>query len=229
MLPVANPFSMKNKRIIRSEPNEYDKATVVSIYPKTIKDTKHTIFPGTFEIKVGSVQKPSLVLFGPSSWYRDMGDEMPCVEIPNNAVQVAASFVTDYCSGLLMYDKNAGPGLFFIPGAWTLKDIQEKFKIEFDRAVTRQNLWYKRLLELADHGWAVTNGSPKAISDLMRLAANELGQTSRDWMRTTLLEELIKCVACGNLRNPLFPICGSCNRVIDTKLAKERGILVEAK
>lgn len=219
-----NVFAQK-KRVIRSEPNEYDKATVVSIYPKDVSDVKHTIFPGTFEIKAGSVDKPTILILGPSSWFRDMGDDQPSVEIPNNAVQVAASFVTDYCNGLLMYDKAAGPGLFFIPGLWTLKDIQEKFKKEFMNAVTRQNAWYKRLLDLADHGWAVTNGSPKAISDLMRLAATELGQTNRDWMKSTILENLIKCVACGSLRNPDFPICGTCNRIVDSKLAKERGIL----
>ncbi len=222
-----SPFALNNKRIIRSEPNEFDKATIVSIYPRDIREKKETIFPGMFHIPAGTVEKPSVVVIGPSSWFRDMGEEMPSIEIPNNAVQVANSVVTDYCNGLIEYDREAGPGLFFIPGAWTLKEIKEKYKSAFDGSIKRQALWFKRLVDLADKGWAETNGSPRAINELMKMAANEIGVKDRDWMRTSIVAEMIKCVACGNLRNPSFPICGTCNRVIDVELAKQRGIEIK--
>lgn len=224
----ANPFALNNKRIIRSEPNEYDKATIVSIYPRVIKEKKETIFPGVFEIPAGSVEKPAVLVIGPSSWFRDMGEEMPSIEIPNNAVQVANSIVTDYCNGLIEYDKEGGPGLFFIPGAWTLKEILDKYKIEFDRAVKKQRVWFERLVRLGDKGWAETNGSPRAVNELMKMAAAELGVKDKDWMRSTIVSEMIKCILCGNLRNPGFPICGSCNRVVDHDLAKKRGLVETA-
>jgi len=224
---TVNVFALNNKRIIRSEPNEYDKATIVSVFPRIIKETKHTIFPGQFLIPAGTKEKPSITIVGPSAWYRDMGEDMPAIEIPNNAVQVANSIVTDYCNGLLVSDKDVKPGLMFLPGQWTLKEVLDKYKTAFDKAVTGQTAWFRRLLELADHGWATTNGNPKAISDLMRLAATELGVTDRDWMSTTIIQEMVKCVMCGNLRNPKFPICSHCNRVVDADLAKKLG-LVEA-
>lgn len=225
---INNPFSLNNKRIIRSVPNEYDKATIVSIYPRDIHEKKETIFPGVFDIPAGTVEKPSIVIIGPASWFRDMGEEMPTIEIPNNAVQVADSIITDYCNGLIEYDKKiAGPGLFFIPGTWNLREIKDKYKKEFDAAIARQALWFRRLVNLADKGWADTNGNPKAVNELMKMAASEIGVKDKDWMRSTIVSEMIKCVACGNLRNPSFPVCGHCNRVIDTELAKKLSLEIK--
>lgn len=225
--PVAHAhvFAPNNKRTIRSEPNEYDKATIVSIYPREVKETKHTIVPGKFIIPAGSVAKPTIVVIGPSSWFRDMGEEMPNIEIPNNAVVVANSIVQDYCGAMLVADKEHMPGLFFIPGEWTIEEIRSgKFKSAFEGAIRKQNNWYRRLVDLADEGWARSNGSPKAIDELMRLAASELGLKDKVWMRSTIVAEMIKCSACGNLRNPAFPVCGACNRIIDHKLAKDLGL-----
>ena len=225
-MAATNVFASSNKRTIRSEPNEHDKATIVSIYPRDIKEVKHTIVPGTFKIPAGTVTKPSITVIDPSSWFRDMGEDMPNIEIPNNAVVVAKSIVQDYCSGMLMATKDASPGLFFIAGEWTLEEIKTKYKDAFNKAVIGQNVWFKRLVDLADAGWAQTNGNPKAISDLMRMAATELGVGDKDWMKSSIVASMIKCAACGNLRNPDFPICGSCNRIIDVEKAKKLGIAV---
>jgi hypothetical protein len=224
---MASPqhiFAPNNKRIIRSEPNEYDKATIVSVYPRALHEIKPTIFPSVFKIPAGTITKPTIVIVGPSSWFRDMGEDMPAIEIPNNAVQVANSIVTDYCNGMLEVDKNAGPGIFFIPGEWVLDEIQKKYKDAFLSSITKQTKWYRRLVDLADKDWAQSNGNPKFINELQKLAAAELGVKDKDWMRSTVAAEMIKCVACGNLRNPSFPVCGHCNRVIDAELFKKLGV-----
>lgn len=227
MAGMANPFALNNRQIIRSVPNEFDKATIISVYPRALNEKKETIFPGVFHIPAGTPEKPSITVVGPSSWFKDLGEEMPAIEIPNNAVQVANSIVTDYCGSIMESDRIAGPGLWFLPGPWTLEEIKSKYSKAFNTAVERQKIWFARLLNAADAAWAESNGSPKSISDLMRMAAEQLGMKDKDWMRTTIVQEMIKCAFCGNLRNPNFPICGSCNRVVDAKLAKERG-LVEA-
>lgn len=224
-MPATNIFAPNNKRVIRSEPNEYDKATIVSIYPRELNETKPTITPNKFKIPAGNFEKPTVVIVGPASWFRDMGEDMPSIEIPNNAVQVANSIVTDYCNGVLLADKENMPGLFFIPGVWNIGEIRTKYKGALETAVRRQTSWFRRLVELADVGWARTNGNPNAISDLMRMAANELGVKDKDWMRSTIVADMIKCVACGNLRNPMFPICGHCNRVIDPEAAKKLNLV----
>jgi hypothetical protein len=59
------------RRIIRSAPNPTDKSTIVSIFPRLVDEIKHTIQPGRFIIMPGSVEKPSILVIGPSSWWRD--------------------------------------------------------------------------------------------------------------------------------------------------------------
>jgi hypothetical protein len=215
-----------NKRTIRQQSNPLDKATIVSIYPRDITEQKYTIQPGFFHLKAGTEEKPSFTIMGPSSWWRDIGEEMPLIEIPNSAVQVADSIIRDWANGMLMCDMNESmPGLFFIPGEINAKELKERYSDAFNTAVRRQKNWYNNLIRLADVGWAQTNGSPRAISDLMRLAAEALNLRDRDWMKTTVDQEKIKCIACGNLRNPQFPVCSTCNRIVDIELAKKLGIL----
>jgi len=219
-----------NKRTIRQPANPLDKATIVSIYPRVAEDTKHTIQPGIFKISAGTVENPSTLVVGPSSWWRDIGEEMPLIEIPVGAVIVAQSFVVDYCNGMLMCDmETAMPGLFYIPGELTIENIREKYTNEMANAVKKQNKWFDNLIELADVGWARTNGSPNAINDLMRMAADARGKSDKDWMKSAQDTQKIKCVACGNLRNPLFPVCAACNRIVDIVLATKLGIIDSPK
>jgi hypothetical protein len=47
------------RRTVRQPVNPMDRATVVSIYPKDIEEVKHTIEPGRFRIKAGSIETPT--------------------------------------------------------------------------------------------------------------------------------------------------------------------------
>lgn len=214
-----------NKRTIRQQTNPLDKATVVSILPLLIDEYKWTIQPGHFYLEPGSVEKPTSLVVGPSSWWRDIGEEMPLIEIPNGAMLVADSVVKDYCQGMLEVTEDAYPGLFFVPGELTVDKIKKEYSQVFERAVERQNNWFVNLVNLADKGWADSNGNPRSINGLMKMAANALGLQDKVWMKTTLDAKKVPCVACGNLRNPAYPICGACNRVVDMELAKKIGIL----
>lgn len=218
-----------NKRTIRQQTNPLDKSTVVSILPLTVKSDSPTIQPGQFIIPPGSESSPSLLVVGSSSWWRDIGEEMPLIEIPNSSIQVADSIVRDYCNGLPEIDDNAYPGLFFIPGEQTLDTIKANYSNAFKNAVNKQKNWLNNLIRMADSDWAKTNGNPKAVSDLSKMAAKYLGHEDRPWMKSTIDTKKIACVACGNLRNPEFPICPSCNRIVDQKLAEKLGILEVAK
>ena len=94
-----------------------------------------------------------------------------------------------------------------------------------DKAAANQKRWYEALVKLADGLWARSNGSPLTISDDMRNSAKELNLNNKDWMADFQSLEMIRCVACGALRNPLFPICGSCHAIIDKDKAKELGLI----
>jgi hypothetical protein len=201
------------RRTVRQPVNPMDRATVVSIYPKDIEEVKHTIEPGRFRIKAGSYETPTLLVVGPSSWWREIDEDQPLLEIPVSSIQIADSVVRDYCNGILA--SNMGdtmPGLFYVPGEHTIQTIKKSYLAELDKAAAKQKKFYTVLVMLADALWARSQGNPLAISDDMRMAARELNLTeTKDWMRDFKMVNQVRCKACGSLKNPEFPICASCH------------------
>lgn len=219
------PGFSRNKPAVRGPVNPLDKATIVSIFPREIDEFKPTISPGRFIIPPGSYESPSILVVGSSSWWREIDEGQPLLEIPVSSIQVADSVVKDYCSGLLACDMaNSMPGLFYVPGEHAVSNIIKSYKHELDAADKRQKNWYAALIRLADALWARSNGNPLAICDLMRLAAQQMGQTSKDWMKEIHMVEVTRCKACGSLRNPDFPVCPTCKAVVDPVKAKELGL-----
>lgn len=212
-----------SRRVIRGPVNPMDKSTVVSILPKEIDEKKCTIQPGRFIVTPGTFENPSVLVVGPSSWWRDIDGEQPLLEIPTSSIQIAESIVNDYISGMLGCNMaDSMPGLFYVPGckfdnkgepsiSETVKWIKSEYKKELEAANVRQKNWYSILVRLADSLWATSNGNPVAISGDMRLAARELSLTAKDWMRDFQAVEMVRCKACGSLKNPQYPICASCH------------------
>ena len=223
---TANVFELLNRQTNRATPNPADKATVVSIFPKDVHEIKPTIEPGEFFIPKGSLEKPSLLVVGSSSWWRDLGPEEPLLEIPISSIQIADSIVRDYANGLLECDMSTKmPGLFYIPGEVTVTELlkEAKYRALLQKADEKQKAWFHRLIELADYMWVGTSGNPRSIPGDARLAAEQLGlANTKEWMRNVQAASLVRCFACGSMRNPQFPICPTC-KVIDPShpLAKE--------
>jgi len=218
------------RRTIRGPVNPLDKATIVSICPKILHDKKHTLSPGEWTVKPGTLDNPSVLVVGPSSWWRDIDEEQPILEIPVSAITIAQSVVTDYCNGMVACDMDsARPGWFYVLGckfktepgkqeevdeAATKAWIKTDFKRELELAVARQKNWYQILVQMGDSLWARSNGNPLVLSDDMRLAARELGiQANKDWMKDFLAVNMVRCKACGQLRNPEYPMCATCRNI----------------
>lgn len=203
------------RRTVRGPINPMDKATIVSIFPKHIKEVKYTITPGVFELFPGSYEKPSLLVVGSSSWWREIDEEQPLLEINNGAIQVADSVVNDYCNGLVGCNmSDVMPGLFYVAGEHNITSLKKSYQYMLDTALANQRRWYEELINIGDAMWARSGGSPLAISDDMRLAAKELDATGKDWMQSFTMMRQERCFACGTPKNPDFPVCPSC-RAID--------------
>lgn len=215
-------ISNAKRRTIRAPVNPMDKSTVVSILPKPIYERKITIQPGVFEIAPGSFEKPAILVVGPSSWWRETDLDQPLLEIPVSSIQIADSIVTDYCNGLLACDM-AGkmPGLFYLPGEITMQVLKTQHMNLLLKAQMTQKAWFMELVRIADIMWSRTNGNPLAISDDARLACRELNITNKPWLGDIQTAELVRCIACGSLRNPAFPVCQTCKAVVDKDKAKE--------
>lgn len=78
---------------------------------------------------------------------------------------------------------------------------------------------------MGDASWANSHGNPLAIWDIMRVAAKQLN-VDKPWIKDFQLGELISCIACGALRNPLYPICLACHTTVDVALATKLGLKV---
>lgn len=212
-----------SRKLIRAQRNPADVCTVVSIYPKDLKDKKDTLTPpNRFLIPAGSYDNPTVIVVGTSSWIKDGVDDQPSIEIPVNAVQLVNSIITDYCQGLLGVDMGTNmPGFFFMPGTITKLEVQNKYKLKLAEAKQKQDNWFRLLVRLGDSLWSRGNGNPLVIMDEMRLGARELG-IDKPWIKDFQNAEMIKCFACGGLRNPAYPICPTCKVVDQTHaLAKD--------
>jgi hypothetical protein len=224
---AGNSVIFGNRRIPPRQPlNPVDKCTVFSIYPKEIDEVKHTIQPGRFIIPAGKPEAPTRLVVGSSSWWREIDVDQPYLEIPNSSLQVANSIVNDYCNGLIGCNMDdAMPGIFFIPGIITVEQLLTEYKSTYDRAVVKQTNFWNSIINLTDILWANTGGNPLCVSGDARLACKELGIENKDWMQNFQNSGMVRCVACGTLRNPAFPVCGTCNRVVDKELAAKLGLI----
>lgn len=211
---------------VRAPINPMDKSTVVSIYPFRIIERKATIHPGRFIIEPGSYDNPSLLVVGTSSWWREIDETQPLLEITNSSIQVADSIVRDYCNGLFacnMGDKM--PGLFWIPGEIEIVAVKIKYKHLLDLANANQTRYFEELVKQADVLWARTNANPLAISDDMKVAAQELGLKEKSWLKDYIaITEMSSCPACGFLRNNRFPVCHNCKVVVDKEAFNTLGL-----
>lgn len=211
------------RRVVRAMRNPMDKCTIVSIFPKSIYEVKHTVEPGRFTIGAGSYEKPAILVIGSSSWWKDYDPDQPMLEIVHSSIQMADSIIKDSCNGLLGCNmSDSMPGLFFVLGEKTVDEIKLGYRKSMEEAAAKQKNWYTILVRLADALWARTQGNPLAIMDEMRIAANELNLKEKPYLKDAQISQLVPCKFCGGLRNPNFPICPQCKAIDqDHPLAKE--------
>ncbi len=203
------------QRVIKAPVNPYDKCTVVSIFPQEVKAIKHTIFPGSFKIPPGRYETPATLVIGPSSWWREVAEGQPLLEIPVSSIQVADSICKDWSNGILACDMaESMPGLFYLPGVMTADSIIESHKAMLDVANRKQKNWYSGLVRLADALWSKANNNPVAISDTMRLAARELGLDDRPWLADFSVVTNIRCAACQSFVSSSVIVCPNCKVIL---------------
>jgi hypothetical protein len=223
-MPGAVVGEIFRKRAIRAPINPMDRSTIISVYPREIDETKVTLSPSRWIIPAGSPDKPSLTIIGPSSWWREIDEEQPLLEIPVSSILIAESIVRDWMNGLVGCDmSNAMPGIFYVPGEFTLPEVASKYGKAIQNAIVRQKNWYDVLLKLGDALWARSRGNPMVITDDMRLAARETGAT-KDWMQSFQAQGMVRCKACGTLKNPDYPVCPNCHAIDDPEKAAKLGI-----
>jgi hypothetical protein len=138
---------------------------------------------------------------------------------------VAEAIVKDYCNGILACNMgDVMPGLFYLMGRKTQADILKDHKQDLANADKKQRRWYEALVTMGDVEWARSQGNPLSVSDSMRHAAREIGQNDKPWIMDYQATQVIRCVACGSLRNPAYPVCPTCKAVVEVDKVKALGL-----
>ena len=222
----------QGRKVLHQLPkNQFDRATIVSIFPKIILEVKHTIFPGRFEVPAADKDDFSILVIESSSYYKPSTiEKMPPTEIQVNAAALAESIVNDYLSAVWLSSKGQrSPGIFWIPGEWTKKTIVNyvdpkgvTFTQMLNAAREYQKAWFKLLVDAADELWARSGGNPKAIPEDSKLGAEYIGvEKSKPWMQNTIAAALSNCPSCGEMINLEYPVCRHCKAIINKAKAKE--------
>lgn len=222
---VARVIVGNQRRTIRAEVNEMDRCTVVSIFPKDIPARNSFIQPGNFLIKAGSLENPSLLVVGSSSWWKEVPDDPELFEVPVPSKQVANSIVNDHVLSMWKSDPQAAhPGVFWVAGEHNKESIFKNYRQRLEHASKMQKAWYEALVTETDALWAQHNGNPKVVLADAKLAALELNLRDKLWMKDHSTLKMVECPACGALRKTDFPICAACKTIVDEKRYKELGL-----
>lgn len=208
----------------RAETNPLDKTTIVSIYPKDIYEYNPAIYPGTLKIKAAKPGEFVTVIIGPSSWWKEMDEGQPPLEITTSSIQMADGYIKVYCQQIGVEFGTKQPGLFFIPGTPNKSEIEKTYIKQLEKAEIQQRAFFHELVKMADTMFARTNGNPITISDDARMAANYLGMKDKIWLRDYQTMEKVPCKACGEFLNPAFPVCKHCHAINNNELATKLGI-----
>ena len=226
--------SLRKTALQKMEVNPLDKCTIVSVYHQDVVSIKPTIAPGRFVIPgVKNDTDFSLTVVGPSSWWKEIDEHQPFLEIVCSSYQVANAIVNDYVNSLHGgMGHTRKPGIFVVLGEYNQKNIHSytdksgnTFAQLLAAAREAQRLYYTELVKIADVLWARTNGNPLAISNEARMAAEKLGlKEAKTWMGDFRAMELTNCKACGHRVNPIYPVCPNCKNVINETKAKEIGL-----
>ena len=213
--------------ITKAKINPRDKSTIFSIFPKAISERKVTLFPSVYEIPPGTVENPSSLVVGAATWWKVIYESNQVMGVVEDSETVAKSIIYDYNYGLFGANENAHPGLFYVPEEISVADAKKKYTSLFVDALQKQKNYYLQQVLFADQIWALQQ-NPKMIGEPMRMAARELG-LDKEWAQAFVAATMEKCPACGALRDTAFPVCNSCNRVIDKVKYEKLGFALAEK
>ena len=176
---------------------------VGSIYPYSVTEHKPGLFPSLYHLEGTKDDKHPTVLEVNDAHYWLVPDNGIPLKIPVPASELANSLVNDFISGCFGAFEGTYPGIYI---------IGDDAKSDLAKTQRAQNRWFKRLIEMADNDWALSN-KPGSINRIQRHAARALG-VEREWMMEASDTPKF-CPACTRSVPALAVVCMNCQCVLD--------------
>lgn len=196
-------------------------ATIVSVCNYPIREVKVGISPNVFAIPAAPFGGVSVLHVEDGTFFIYVDSNRGSIRSITPSLRFAKSIVEDYCNAQLLKNSDQGPGLFYVPGALTAKEVEEKYGNLVKEARAQHTLWAKALIALADDNWNV-NQKRSAVSDRSRDAANFL-KLERPWISVipviAPVENIVfkSCPVCYENVHPEAIVCRSCKSVLNKK------------
>lgn len=206
---------------LRQSPGEWRKhaCTIVSMLPFELNEEKPHMLPSSFRIPaakdgkygIAHIEEGLHYIANPLIDEGKPGSSIKQVTLPDD---MARSIVDDYASAQVCLGENATPGIFWVPGRLTLKQVLENYPKLVKKYEALQLGWFRNLCSLADADWE-KNHNRLAVSDLQRNAARTLG-VKKEWVDFKV-EETDTCPFCSTAVSKTAVKCSNCKEVLDVK------------
>lgn len=216
MMAFTDTFADKKDSNLEDQVKTGYVCTIVNLVPKEINEHKPHLLPSTYNIPAAPKDGFSVSYIGQSIHYiPDPFDEKRSYRQTTTPMEMARSLVDDWKYANIALGENAEPGLFWIEGRHTHKEVSLKFEGLLNRAKQLQLNWYKNLIAMADGDWK-KNHNMLAVSDLQKMAAQALGYEA-EWLIDTILPDLIICPYCKAKIDPDSVKCYNCKEIVNQK------------
>jgi len=204
--------------------SKLDISTVVSILPVKIDESKPGLLPTQYIIP--AVLDPrkdvNTLLVARARFPVYLDENRPALIVPAPSDVVADSICRDYKVSMSEYVPGvAEPGLFWLRGSLTVKDIETTHKDELSRARELQIAWFHKLVETADDDWGKYK-MRRMVSSIQRQACNVL-KLDREWnteKESNFNLSLKPCPFCRADVHPEAIICTHCRGIINMERYK---------
>jgi len=196
--------------------------TVINLLPFELPEEKPMMLPSVFRVPEARFEGNKLVKLGilhveegvhyvPNPLV-DEGRPGSSIRQITPPTEMARSICEDYTSAHIETSETAQPGLFWVEGRLTEKDLIEEYPDLISDRLRMQFNWFRRLCALADADFK-KNRNMLSVSDLQRSAAKILGVRA-EWVEMQMSEYVV-CKFCTT-QIPTFAIkCPNCKEIVD--------------
>lgn len=195
-------------------------ATLVSILPwEFFSAHKPGVVPSEVRIPAAGPKDFNILVIGDAKTHDYLDSDRGYRERRIPADEMAESICFDYWSHLLHVEADSRPGIFWISGAVTKKEIEQRFSEILDEMREIQTRWFKKLVDIADDDWTHTRAH-RSITDQQRHAAKALN-LEKEWnFVPEAVGHMISCPACMRQVNSEAAVCENCNAILNEEKAK---------
>lgn len=192
--------------------------TVISLIPLPLHEEKPHLLPSVYDIPAAPDGGMSLLHVGEAIFYIPN----PVIEEgkPNSSFkqivppyEIARSICEDYNVAHIALGENAQPGLFWLEGRLSERDVKTAHAIKLAETIDKQKNWFHNLVAMAETDWQ-KNKNLLAVSDLQRAAARILN-VKADWIEMRSMEWM-SCPYCKTQIDPESIKCANCKEIVNS-------------